>query len=835
MRRALPVALIALVALGAWWLHQRSSGVRRSLSAGLPALEGRLVASGLEAPLRILRDGHGVAHVEARSERDAYFGLGFVHAQDRLGQMLSLLRAAQGRTAEVLGPDGLPADRLARVVGLGRLAEGAAKSLDPETRSRLEAYAAGVSARLARVQAGLEAPPAQLEAAALPARWRPADSLAVLKGWSWSLGASLETTLVLDDLLRRLGPERARPFFPAGAGVAPAPGASPPALVESGAPFRDPLRRVLGMQARGLGSSAWVLGAAASASGKPLLVGDAHLEPTLPPHLHLAHLRGGELDVAGAAVPGVPVFWSGANRGVAWAATASRASVMDLFVESVTRGAEGEAGRVHDGRRWRPIERRSEEIAVRGAAPTRLEVETTPHGPLVNPLLEREREPLALAWAGAWPGDGIGPFLRAAHADDGESFVAALADHHEPVLALVWADAEGAAGLQVAGWIPRRGLPSGLVPVSGRSAWATWSGGLPAQRLPRAQLDARTPFLIASDGLLPAGSGREIEWLWRTGERAARLADLLESVMAQAPVSLRAVAALQLDRRAASSRAVLEPALALAGTPAQLPAEEREIHELLSDWDGGTGVDSVGAAVYHVFLVDLVRAILEPALGPELYARYVGLVHANPVPLVARVLTAAHRGWANEGVDAPEEWTRRRLAEAVRRALRETWLHFGVRRGPNRDKWRWGELHALRFRPFGLLRWDASELPAPLAYPGDASTVDAGGYDWNDPFAVRSAATWRMAIDAAELDTWLVNLAPGQGEQRAHPHRSDGVAPWAAGRPVVLLTSPVLLEERASHVLEIVPEAAEMVSDDAPEIVSDEARQAPETAPEVVP
>ena len=165
----------------------------------------------------------------------------------------------------------------------------------------------------------------------------------------------------------------------------------------------------------------------------------------------------------------------------------------------------------------------------------------------------------------------------------------------------------------------------------------------------------------------------------------------------------------------------------------------------------------------------------------------------------------------------------------MRRTLRETWLHFGVRIGPNRDKWRWGELHALRFEPFGLLRWDASALPPPLAHPGDASTVDAGGYDWNDPFAVRSAATFRMALDAAELDTWLVNLAPGQGEPRAHPHRSDGVAPWAAGRPVVMLTSPVLLEERAVRVLEIVPDEAPEIASEAPEIAS------PEIAPEALP
>ncbi len=817
MRRVFVLAAIALLALSAWWFHQREGEARRVRSAGLPTVEGRIPVAGAQAPLRILRDARGVPHVEAESERDAYFGLGFAQAQDRLGQMVSMLRAADGRSAEILGPEALAADRMARVLGFRRLAARAASDLDGRTRRLLEAYAAGVTARLSRVHAGLAAPPAQLTPADLPTAWTPADSFAVLKVWAWGLGGSIETTLVLDDILRRLGPERARPFFPAGVGVRPA-GDGPPALVRRGTPaapkaestagtprraaFRDPLRDALGMRAPGLGSSAFVLAGSASASGRPLLAGDTHLAPTVPAHLHLAHLRAGAFEVAGAAVPGVPVFWSGGNGRVAWAATAARASVQDLFVETLDRSRE--AARAHDGRGWRRLEVREESIPVRGQEPSSVTVEIAPHGPLLNALLERDREPLALAFAGARPGDGIGPFLRAARAADGEAWLEALADHHEPALVLAWAAGDGDAGRTVAGWIPQRSLPSGLVPVSGRSGWATWQAGIPASRLPRERLEGKRGFLIASDGARPGG---EIEWLWRSGERRARIAERLEALVGRGSVDLRTLAEVQLDRRAAAATAVLEPALALAGTPAQLPAEEREIQSLLAEWDGDTGPGSVGAAVYHVFLDDLARALLEPSLGGELYARYTALPHANVIPLVARVLAAAHEGWAREGVEAPDEWARQRVAEAVRAALRRTWLRFGVRLGPNRDKWRWGELHTLRFEPFGLLRWPGEGFAA-IPHPGDSSTIDAGGYDWNDPFEVRSASTFRFAIDTAEPETWLAHLAPGQAEALGHPHRADGIEAWRAGRPQLLSLGAVRLNEQAAARLQLVPQAA---------------------------
>src|SRR5688572_30498181 len=53
----------------------------------LPPYAGRYDATGLKAPVEILRDKHAVPHIIAGSIEDAAFGLGFVHAQDRFWQM----------------------------------------------------------------------------------------------------------------------------------------------------------------------------------------------------------------------------------------------------------------------------------------------------------------------------------------------------------------------------------------------------------------------------------------------------------------------------------------------------------------------------------------------------------------------------------------------------------------------------------------------------------------------------------------------------------------------------------------------------------------------------
>ena len=55
-------------------------------------------------------DDHGVPHINAQSQKDAYTALGYVHAQDRLWQMELIRRIAPGRLSELFGKDLLDTD-----------------------------------------------------------------------------------------------------------------------------------------------------------------------------------------------------------------------------------------------------------------------------------------------------------------------------------------------------------------------------------------------------------------------------------------------------------------------------------------------------------------------------------------------------------------------------------------------------------------------------------------------------------------------------------------------------------------------------------------------------
>ena len=196
------LALLALAIAGGWfWLR-----------GSLPPLAGELTLPGLSAPVRIVRDAAAVPHIRAASIPDAWFALGFVHAQDRLWQMDVSRRIAAGRMAEAFGVGALDTDRLLRALGLARVAENNYRKLDAGSRAVLDAYAAGVNAWLATRSGPL--PPEFLLTGLVPEPWRPADSLAWLKVMSLDLGSNWSGELARLRLTQRLPTARIQEFMP---------------------------------------------------------------------------------------------------------------------------------------------------------------------------------------------------------------------------------------------------------------------------------------------------------------------------------------------------------------------------------------------------------------------------------------------------------------------------------------------------------------------------------------------------------------------------------------------------------------------------------------------
>ncbi len=749
--------------------------------------DGRASVAGLEGPVRIARDSLGVPHITAGSTEDAFLALGFAHAQDRFWQMEVLRRTARGTLSELFGRATLGPDRLARTLGLARAAEAELERLSDRSKAQLVAYSAGVNGYLEEIRAVRGHAALELRWLGVdPEPWLPQDTLALVRLRSWMLGRSLGASLLLDRLVREIGGVASQDFFPARS-----PDSGPDALgtlLHLGR-TADAWAHVAGMAGR-VGSLGFVIGAGRSESGLPLLVNDPHLGFRLPPHFYVAHLRTPDAEWAGGTWPGIPVFWTGANQHITWGQVVLHASVSDLFEETLH---PSDPHRYHRGGRWRPAEQRLEQIAVRGgAALEEIEIVTTDHGPLLGAV--RPEDPgahsLALRWTGDDERSGFEALLGLQEAASWEDFRAALRAFPGPVSTFLYADRKGRIGTQVAGHLPVRAIETGLLPLPGRSSFYDWRGFIPFEDLPqRSGVDI--PWLVATAQPGDMTFPHPVAWLWSPGGAGERLRRRLSEA---STLGLADVLALQRETHSGRGVEVVQRLL-LGVSPGPGPGDR--IRKILLEWDGDTGVGSLGVSVYHVFRERLAQRLLEAQLGSKTAEEVTRASEPLPGVVLARFLDRS----------GP-----RLERELVERSLEETWSWLALHVSSNPKKWRWGQLHRLRLQHdferlgggfTGLLGRLLGRGPIPV--PGDADSLWTMHHQTVPTRAIGVGPAFRYAVDLADVEHAQFGLAGGQSGHPGAVHYDDALRDWLRGRPRPLWMHGIDVSNREVGVWELGP------------------------------
>ncbi|MEL6980234.1 MAG: penicillin acylase family protein [Pseudomonadota bacterium] len=413
-------------------------------SRSLPDYAGDAVVDGVIGPVEIIRDQRAVPHIFAGAEADAYFALGYAHAQDRLWQMVLRRRLAQGRVTELAGDWGrrggrrgdlLRLDLTARALDLEGRAARSLEVFSPETLAVLDAYAAGVNAWLKRVdeeRLGRGAPELMFLGAEV-APWRPVDSVTAMKLYAAFRSGGFLGELTRARFLAALGAERARDLFPSVAGPAiPA----PPAF---GAPAPEAASPEIGAAPPPVffdrGGHAWAAAGARSASRAPLFATEAQAPLSAPGQWYIARLSFGpaaapdiaveiepEIDpeaegapaapaprgaapeeapepptpealaaraaaaeaetreLIGATLPGAPAILFGRNKELAWGATSLAADVGDLFIEKLD---PDDPDRYQTPEGWAAFETREAAIPLGDGKALAAALRATRHGPVL--------------------------------------------------------------------------------------------------------------------------------------------------------------------------------------------------------------------------------------------------------------------------------------------------------------------------------------------------------------------------------------------------------------------------------------------------------------------
>src|SRR5581483_7963542 len=182
------------------------------MSGTVPNDSGSAKVPGISATVDIDRDDYAIPHIHAATEHDAYFGLGYAEAQDRLFQMELERRLGEGRMSELFGPRSIPLDTWARTIGFARIADEMWRHSGSHTRDVLTAFVSGINAYLKDHRSHLSF---EFDALTLqPEDWRPQDCLVIGRLMSWEMNFSYMTDAAFSDFSLALDSVHLHALFP---------------------------------------------------------------------------------------------------------------------------------------------------------------------------------------------------------------------------------------------------------------------------------------------------------------------------------------------------------------------------------------------------------------------------------------------------------------------------------------------------------------------------------------------------------------------------------------------------------------------------------------------
>lgn len=725
----------------------------------LSQVEGSIELDGLGAPVEVLRDAAGVAHIYAESEEDLFFAQGFVAAQDRLWQMEWWRRFGEGRLAEILGPAAVRHDRFARLLRYRGDMHAEWSSYHPRAEGIVTAFTRGVNAYIERVASD---PPVEFQAAGVrPEPWSPEVPLLRMAGLAMTGDNLAEIDLALR--VAELGAAEANlrdepePFrelsVPPGLDVDRIPRDFRQLTLGPSLPEPELLPRFADLLAAATGaispaydrlpddgSNNWVVSGALSATGMPLLANDPHRSLQLPSLRYLVHLVAPGWNVIGSGEPALPGVAIGHNERIAWGLTIVGIDQGDIFVERLNPDDPRQVW--HRGA-WEDLTAVRETIEVFGAPAQELELEFSHHGPILHKDLDHG---LAYAFRTVLSEPGTAGYLGSLRVDQSQNwddYREAMAAWKVPSENMIYADVDGNIGWVAAGLAPRRDGWSGRLPVP---AWegAEWTGFRSVDELPQEYNPERGFIATANHNIMPPGYEPPLGYSWAYPFRYERIVEVLSR---GGPFTVADFRRLQFDL-------LSRPALRQIDRLRELVFEDRQAERarrMLVEWDGVLTVDSAAGALFKAW-----ESALEE-LDP-----------------------------AGEATDDPS--ARRRegaLKAAVERLERE--------QGPEWGSWRWGRGRELTFEHPFIAAFDAGTVER----PGDGTTVNIGG--------LAHGASFREVIDLSDWDRSVATSTPGQSGQPMSPHYDDLRAGWASGDYFALPYSREAVERATSHRLRLLP------------------------------
>jgi acyl-homoserine-lactone acylase len=786
--------------------------------------QGTMSLPGLKEAVTVRRDAFGIPFIEAKNMDDMAMAIGYVHASDRLTQMVGLKLVSEGRLAELVGPVMLDLDIYMRTMNLRRTADNLLKNMSPENMALMERYCAGVNAYLDQHKNKL--PPGLALAGQPPERWKMIDSIMVFSLVDLALSFNLHEEIATLNIAQAIGIEKTAwllPIYP----DEPIPvdeaaklkGVDLSNAATASSPLADiqPLLSSIGLS--GLAASNnWAIAKNRTKAGSSILCNDTHLMLSMPSLWNMMHIKCDHYTVAGISIAGIPAIIAGYNGNIAWGMTMVMADNQDIFLERL-KLINGNLHYLYKGQ-WLPTSDRRETIKVKGKEPVTITIRETLHGPLLNDALKKEPLQLvqpksvdlpygiALSWATVTKvDDSMNAFFSLSYAKSVDEARPIMKRIRAIALNMVFADKDNIAW-QVTGNYPIRTKGRGLIPSPGWTGEYDWVGLLDPSVLPSAKNPPEGFIGTANNRTVAKDHPYTLSSSWYWPERAERIAQMASATTGH---TARTCMDMQLD-----THSLFVPKLKAILLSGELAGEiSREINswkdsgkrrkaqlalDMLRNFDGDMQTGSSGAALVGVLLNCTTRNIFLDELGPEDSRAWKSFLVMNNESYNATCDHLLIRGdespfW--DDVRTPEKETK---AQIIARSLADAVTLLESKLGADPGTWSWGALHTYvwetesskmaprmgfveRVAMNGL--WSYFNR-GPYPAPGDIFTLNVSAYTMGNNFDTWLIPAMRIIVDFSQDEPMFGVNSSGQSDNPSSPHYDDGIKAWRNGEYIPL-------------------------------------------------
>ena len=583
------------------------------LKTSKPIYDGELSLDGPIANIEVMFDDYGIPHIYAQNKTDAYFALGYVHAQDRLFQMEMLRRAAGGRLSEIIGPNVIEVDKLFRTLRLNQFAEEQAeKFLSADTAAFQQAALAYQKGANAFIKEGKT--PIEFTIMGIPkTEFTPQDIYLAVGFMSFGFAEGLRIDPVLQQIKTKWGDEYLQDL------AVNTPGNSVRIPSHDGTvKVQDQLISSIHHALQALpvplwmGSNGWAISGDRTQSGKPILENDTHIGFSQPAVWYEAHIEYPGFSFYGHHIAGIPFGLLGQNNFCGWGLTMFENDDTDFYYETTDDEHQGQVKRVTG---WEPIKSIKEVIKVKGQPDINFEVKTTSHGPIVNGIVQHVEvnAPLvALDWQ-LLHGDNqaLQATYNLNHATNFSEAEKAVSLFSAPGLNIMYADVNGNIAWWAAARLPIRRNPNSKFFLDASTGMDDYDGHYDFAQNPHS-VNPPNGFVYSANNQPDTVKGNYFPGYYYPRDRAGRIVKLLSEQKRWTTEEAKKVSLDVISDEAV--KVAKEMSLVLEQNPIE---ELAPLSSILSDWDGNHRPGDIGPSVYYNMLSQIIYLAMADEIGKE--------------------------------------------------------------------------------------------------------------------------------------------------------------------------------------------------------------------------